>query len=119
MFIAKEGKLEYAAQYESTLPDNMEKAAAICDGKYEIKSGLHKGHAALWLNDNNDIEAFNSIKKNDTVNYIHFHMAGLLLSDELEKPYSEGYMVIDRKYYDDTEGYLKFNGSEEKNNDGS
>ena len=162
LFVAKKGKLTYVAPYASTLPDNMEKAATICDGNYEIKSGLHKGYAALLLNNDGDIPAYNSIDQDDTADHIHFHMAGLLKSDDPESPYSvgcitipvrhyvafgkhvgfiseetddsigsdnvygtagenlkhsletfAGYMVIDRKYYDDTEGYLKFNAPKE------
>lgn len=164
LFVAKEGKLTYVAPYASTLPDNMEKAATICDGKYEIRNGSHKGYAALVLNNDNDIPAYNSIDQDDTADHIHFHMAGLLSDDDPENPYSagcitipvrhyvafgkhvgfisegtddsigsdniykkakpkleyfantkefEGYMVIDRKYYSDTEGYLKFNAPKE------
>lgn len=168
MFVAKEGKLTYYQGYASTLPDNMEKAATICDGNYEIKNGAHgktdtfEGYAALVLNNNNDIPAYNSIDKDDTADHIHLHMAGRLWRDDPLKPYSagcitvpmkdyvafgkhvgflreetddsigtheddsynneklklvfgkntkafEGYIVIDRKYYDDTEGYLEFN----------
>lgn len=172
MLVAKKGKLTYYQGYASTLPDNMKKAATICDGNYEVKSGAHgvtdtfEGYAALVLNNNKDIPAYNSIDQDDTADHIHLHMAGILKSDDPDSPYSrgcitipmkdyvafgkvvgfiskdtddsigthekdqykyekfklefskhtkafEGYIVIDRKYYDDTEGYLEFNAPKE------
>ncbi len=151
----------------STLPDNMEKAATICEGIYEANHGAHKGYAAIILNNDQNIPAYNSKTGNDYANGIHFHMAGLVRNDDPEKPYStgcitiplkdylefgtqvgfinnekakdireiwgnfkaaqyndakqkidygtykekfNGYIVIDRQYYNDTKGYLKFNG---------
>ncbi|MDE6388755.1 MAG: hypothetical protein K2L82_13235 [Lachnospiraceae bacterium] len=162
--VTVDGELKYVVQ-ASTLPDDMEAYATICEGIYEIKSEKHKGYAALWLNNNGNIPAYNSITENDYANAIHFHMAGRLGSDHpgdgsysqgcitipvreyvrfgvevgfikegtdenigsnnnykdakerlKEKDYSEsftGHMVIDRQYYDDTEGYLKFNAPKE------
>lgn len=162
--VTVDGRLEYALLKASTLPDDMETYATICEGIYDIKNGKHKGYAAMWLNDNKGISAYNSIDGDDDATEIHFHMACALHSDhpgdgsysqgcitipmqdylefgmrvkflnenakELEEKwknasykdgkkmlifekYTEdfnGYMVIDRQYYDDTEGYLKFNG---------
>lgn len=161
--VTVDGELKYVVQ-ASTLPDDMENTATICEGIYDIKSGLHKGYAALWLNNNANIPAYNSIDKDDVADYIHFHMAGVLRKDHPTNPYSAGcitvpvkeyvafgkkvgfikegtdvnigsdnnylnakeklkekdysesftgHMVIDRQYYDDTEGYLKFNAPKE------
>lgn len=167
VIVTVDGRLDCAVLKASTLPDNMENAATICEGIYEIEDERHsaskdfEGYAALWLNHNNNIPAYNSITSNDYANLVHFHMAGVLRVDNPSKPYSagcitipvkdyvafgkkvgflreetddsigsnndyatakaalayslnaktfNGKMVIDRQYYDDTEGYLKFNG---------
>lgn len=166
--VTMKGKLEYALLKASTLPDDMENYATICEGIYDIKNESHKGYAAMWLNDNENIPAYNSITGNNYADKIHFHMAGKLVDDnpgdgsysqgcitipmkdylvfgmkveflnekaeELEEKWKNasykdgkkmliyeeytkefnGYMVIDRQYYDDTEGYLKFNGKEKE-----
>ena len=140
----------------------------LCEGVYEIKDGSHKGYAALWVNNNENILAYNSITGNDYANAIHFHMAGKLNKDHPgdgsysqgcitvpvseyaefgvrvgfinedanenigknhkyqeakgKLPYGEymkdfeGHMVIDRQYYEDSGGYLKFNGQRGKSN---
>lgn len=147
----------------STLPDNMEKAT-ICEGIYEVSNTAHSrsrsngGYAALTLNNDLDIPAYNSKTGNDYANLVHFHMAGpfdpgstyslgcitMPMNSYREfgvhvgfikdlpsnktaasDTYGEwantlvfkgntkdfhGNMVIDRQYYDDTKGYLKFNG---------
>ncbi len=169
--VTVDGELKYAVQ-ASTLPDDMEAYATICEGIYDIKNGYHsasekfEGYAALWLNNNANIPAYNSIDKDDVADYIHFHMAGVLRKDhpadgsyskgcitipvkeyvafgkevgfinegtdvnignnniyrdaKSALPYSAhtksftGHMVIDRQYYDDTEGYLKFNAPKEE-----
>ena len=162
----------------STLPDDMENAATICEGVYEASSVSHsierdektkeitfEGYAALQLNNSNNISAYNSRTGNDYANGIHFHMAGKLKYDHPgEGSYStgcitipvreyvkfgkqvefitgdtdetigennkynvkydlkfsdhhedfNGYMVIDRQYYEDKDKYLKFNGTRSK-----
>ncbi len=173
LITTEDGVPKYAVMKASTLPDNMEKTATICEGIYEVKDGAHsaergfEGYAALWLNNNDNILAYNSITNNDYARLIHFHMAGIVRSDDPLKPYSagcitipmkdylkfgvqvgfinskeaenvrdlwekydvtqyvdakkeinyntfkedfNGYMVIDRQFYNDTKGYLKFNG---------
>lgn len=163
-----DGLPKYAVMKASTLPDDMEKYATICEGIYKINEGSHKGYAGVWLNDNKDIPAYNSIDHDDTAEAIHFHMAGKLRVDHPEeKSFSQGcitiplkdylkfgvdvkfingektkdlweiwdkyeaedygeakkkldfdtyhgdldgYMIIDRQYYDDKGNYLKFNG---------
>lgn len=163
--VTQYGKLQYLVQ-ASTLPDNMENSTTICEGIYDVIGGNHKGYAAMWLNNSENIPAYNSKYGNDNANGIHCHMAGVLRDEDSDKPYSEGcitipvkdyvefgleveflndkakelkdewnysgkdyraaaatltsgtylnekfngYMVIDRQYYDDTNGYLKFNG---------
>jgi len=62
--VTVDGELKYVVQ-ASTLPDDMENTATICEGIYDIKSGLHKGYAALWLNNNANIPAYNSIDKEE------------------------------------------------------
>lgn len=157
-----DGVPTYAVMKASTLPDDMETYATICEGIYGVKNESHKGYAALWLNNNAPIPAYNSIDGDDTAEAIHFHMAGKLGSDHPgNHSYSQGcitipvreyvkfgkqvgfitqntdddignnnkygeardkllfsdhsqefngYMVIDRQYYDDEKKYLKFNG---------
>lgn len=163
-----DGVPTYAVMKASTLPDDMETYATICEGIYEVKYGSHKTYAALWLNNNDYIPAYNSREHTDLANFIHFHMAGKLSSnhpgdnsysqgcitiplkdylkfgvdvgfingeaaqdlwetwDEYKaqdyrkakekldydtyKQKFEGYMIIDRQYYDDEGKYLKFNG---------
>ncbi len=163
-----DGLPKYAVMKASTLPDDMERYATICEGIYKINEGSHKGYAGVWLNDNKDIPAYNSIDHDDTAEAIHFHMAGKLRVDHPEeKSFSQGcitiplkdylkfgvdvnfingektkdlweiwdkyeagdygeakkkldfdtyqgdldgYMIIDRQYYDDKGNYLKFNG---------
>lgn len=166
IIVTVNGKPDCAAMKASTLSDNMEKAT-ICEGVYEVSNTAHSrntdgGYAALTLNNDLNIPAYNSKTGNDYANLIHFHMAGPLYpgsaysegcitmpvreyvafgkqvgfidegaDDKGENnSYSEartgikasshskefnGYMVIDRQYFDDVgnqEGdkYLKFNG---------
>ena len=168
--VTVDGRLDFALLKASTLPDDMGTYATVCEGIYDIKSGRHSvsksfdGYAALWLNNSENIPAYNSRTGNDHANAIHFHMAGLLSKDHPANPYSagcitipvkdyvafgkkvgfiseetdesigsdniygnaksalkfsehtksfNGHMVIDRQYYDDTGGYLKFNGPKE------
>ena len=171
-----DGAPKYAVMKASTLPDDMERHATICDGVYEARNVAHskdtqnnfEGYAALTLNNDQNISAYNSITGNDYANGIHFHMAGIVRKDHPVSPYSRGcitipmkdylefgtqvgfinnnkaedirevwgnykatqytdakkkinydtyketfngYMVIDRQYYNDTKGYLKFNGT--------
>ncbi len=168
LITTEDGVPKYAVMKASTLSDDMETYATICEGVYDIKNQSHKGYAGLWLNNNDNIPAYNSRKRNDYAKAIHFHMAGRLrkdhpgegsfsqgcitipLKDYLEfgvkvgfinsekaedirdvweqyeaKDYSKakvkldyqtytkefnGYMVIDRQYYDDAGKHLKFNG---------
>lgn len=162
LIVTVDGRLDCALMKASTLPDDMETYATVCEGVYEIKDGSHKGYAALWVNNNENILAYNSITGNDYANAIHFHMAGKLNKDHPgdgsysqgcitvpvseyaefgvrvgfinedadenigknhkyqeakgKLPYGEymkdfeGHMVIDRQYYEDSGGYLKFNG---------
>lgn len=96
--VTVDGELKYVVQ-ASTLPDDMENTATICEGIYDIKSGLHKGYAALWLNNNANIPAYNSIDKDDVADYIHFHMAGVLRKDHPTNPYSAGCITVPVKEY--------------------
>ncbi len=165
VIVTENGVPTIALMKASTLPDNMEKAA-ICEGVYEASSVAHGkdykgGYAALTLMNDQKIPAYNSKNHDDTADFIHFHMAGKIGSDNPVKPYSagcitmpvreyvkfgkevgfitqntgenigknnkysdareelvlgdhlqefNGYMVIDRQYYDDEGKYLKFNG---------
>lgn len=165
VIVTEDGVPTIALMKASTLPDNMEKAA-ICEGVYEVSSVAHGkhykgGYAALTLMHDQKIPAYNSINHDDTASFIHFHMAGKIVSNNPASPYSEGcitipvreyvkfgkevgfitqntdddignknnygdaregllfgdhsqdfngYMVIDRQYYDDEGKYLKFNG---------
>lgn len=82
IIVTVDGKLDCAAMKASTLPDNMEKAT-ICEGIYEVCNTAHSrktdgGYAALTLNNDLDIPAYNSKTGNDYANLVHFHMAGPL-----------------------------------------
>lgn len=95
-----------AVMKASTLSDDMENAATICEGVYEASSVAHGvkrdsdgnvifgGYAALQLNNSNNISAYNSKTGNDYANGIHFHMAGDIKSDNPDNPYSKGCITI-------------------------
>ena len=104
LLATKDGIPKCAVMKASTLSDDMETYATICEGIYDVKNGSHKGYAALWLNNNDNVPAYNSIHGNDFANGIHFHMAGILKYDHPgEGSYSQGCITIP------VHEYLKFN----------
>lgn len=171
MIVTKQGVLSYAETKASTLPDNMEVSAAVCEGIYRLVPVKHKsldanGYAAAQLRDfaheeSSAINAYNSLNKDDLATGVNLHMAGAIRSDaaiystacitvpvkvyrdfgvavgfikDLEENRNagatgeygttkgellyedninldfQGCIVIDRKYYEDSGGYLKYNG---------
>lgn len=103
LIAAENGIPKYAVMKASTLSDDMETYATICEGIYDVKNGSHKGYAALWLNNNDNVPAYNSIHGNDFANVIHFHMAGILKYDHPgDGSYSQGCITIP------VHEYLKF-----------
>lgn len=104
IIVTVDGKPDCVAMKASTLPDNMEKAAIICEGVYTASETAHSkskdgGYAALTLMYDDDIPAYNSKTGNDHANYIHFHMAGLLKSDNPANPCSEGCITMPVRQY--------------------